>query len=109
MVSAGGNRSPTVRSECLVIAAAVGVLLSGGVRAWAHAGTDELRREADAQVAEHPGDAQPRLARARVLQLAGEWDAALAELDAAAARGADPDEVSGAGALGLDKVVALLP
>lgn len=76
--------------------AAAGLLLTVGVRAWAHAGIDELRREADALVAAHPGDAQPRLERARVLQLAGEWDAALAELDAAAARGASADDVGSA-------------
>jgi tetratricopeptide (TPR) repeat protein len=33
------------------------------------------------------------MARARVLQMKGEWDGALEELEAAAARGADPDVV----------------
>jgi tetratricopeptide (TPR) repeat protein len=60
---------------------------------FAHADVDELKSEADAAVALRPHDPLAHLDRARVLRVAGDWDAALAALDAAAARGADAEEV----------------
>jgi tetratricopeptide (TPR) repeat protein len=59
----------------------------------AHAGIEELRRRSSEEVSRHPSDPEVRLRHARVLQLAAEWDAALAELDVAERRGADPQEV----------------
>ena len=44
-------------------------------------------------VARRPDDPQLRLQRAQVMQAAGEWDAALAEAEVAAARGMNRDEV----------------
>jgi tetratricopeptide (TPR) repeat protein len=71
----------------------LGTLLLAPVVVSAHAGIDELTRASSEEVRRHPGDAQVRLQHARVLQLAHQWDAALAELDIAALRGADADEV----------------
>jgi tetratricopeptide (TPR) repeat protein len=61
--------------------------------AAAHASVDELEREAAALTERRPADPDAHLQRARTLRLAGRWDAALAELETAAAWGADPDEV----------------
>lgn len=61
--------------------------------ALAHAGVEVLDESTRAELAAHPERADAHLARARVLQMKGEWDAALEELEAAAARGADPDVV----------------
>jgi len=84
----------TVRVRHGVLVAALGTaVLLAAAGAWAHAGVDELKRDIDAQVAARPGDPQLRLERARILQLAGEWEPALAELDAATERGANADEV----------------
>jgi len=77
----------------LAVMLVVGSLLLAPVVVSAHAGIDELMREANEEVRLHPADAQVRLQHARVLQLARQWDAALAELDIAAIRGADADEV----------------
>jgi tetratricopeptide (TPR) repeat protein len=59
----------------------------------AHADPQDLLRDSAAAVEQRPDDPQARLEHARILRLAGRWEAALAELDAAAQRGADPDEV----------------
>jgi tetratricopeptide (TPR) repeat protein len=67
--------------------------LRPGAVAWAHVGMDELDVRSAAAVATHPDDATAHLERARVLQMKREWDATLAELEEAAARGADPDTV----------------
>jgi predicted Zn-dependent protease len=61
--------------------------------ALAHAGLDELDARAKAEVAARPDSAEAHLGRALVLQEKGEWDAALATIEDAAARGADPDTV----------------
>lgn len=88
----GGFRE---RGRCALVACLVGVALvaSRGV-ASAHAGVEELERETRALVDRRPDDPQAYLQRARVLQLAGQWDAALGALDDAAVRGADRDEVA---------------
>jgi predicted Zn-dependent protease len=88
----------TVRPGRQRIAVAAVVLLGAGAPgvARAHPGLHELSRAASAEVARHPQDPEAHLQRARVHQLAHEWDAAFAELEAAAARGADPVAV-GAG------------
>jgi tetratricopeptide (TPR) repeat protein len=74
-------------------AAAITIALAVPAAMWAHAEIDELKQEAAARVAQHPDDPQMRLDNARVLQLAGEWDAAMLELDAAAACGGEKDEI----------------
>jgi predicted Zn-dependent protease len=87
------------------IAVAAVVLLGAGVPGVtrAHPGLHELSRAASAEVARHPQDPEAHLQRARVHQLAREWDAALAELEVAAVRGADPVAVGAArGAVHLD-------
>jgi tetratricopeptide (TPR) repeat protein len=61
--------------------------------AFAHAGVEVLDESTRAELAQHPERPEAHLARARVLQMKGEWDGALEELEAAAARGADPDVV----------------
>ena len=97
----GGFRE---RGRCALVACLVGVALvaSRGV-ASAHAGVEELERETRALVDRRPDDPQAYLQRARVLQLARQWDAALGALDAAAARGAEADEVAATrGAILLD-------
>jgi tetratricopeptide (TPR) repeat protein len=82
------------RQGSAVLVAAL--LLAMPALALAHASVDELRRAADAAVALRPDDPQAHLDRARVLQLAHEWDAALAELGAARMHGADADDVGAA-------------
>jgi Flp pilus assembly protein TadD len=59
--------------------------------AFAHAGLDELDATTRKEVAKKPDDPTIHLQRARVLQMKGEWDAALEEVEAAAMRGGDPD------------------
>jgi tetratricopeptide (TPR) repeat protein len=61
--------------------------------AFAHAGVEVLDDSTRAEVAKHPESGDAHMARARVLQMKGEWDGALEELETAAARGADPDVV----------------
>lgn len=61
--------------------------------AFAHAGVDELDTATRQELARRPDDPQVHLERARVLQMQGEWDAALEQVEAAALRGADPDVV----------------
>jgi tetratricopeptide (TPR) repeat protein len=61
--------------------------------AFAHAGVDELEAETRARLARHPDSPQAHLERAAVLQMERDWDGALAALEDAAARGADPDVV----------------
>ena len=56
-----------------------------------HAGVDRLDTTTRDELAKHPDDPQAHLARARVLQMEGKWDAALEEIELAAARGGDPD------------------
>jgi tetratricopeptide (TPR) repeat protein len=62
--------------------------------AQAHVGLDETSRALDAEVARNPQDAELRLQQARIHLLMHQWRAALAELDAAAKRGADRDVVA---------------
>lgn len=59
--------------------------------AFAHAGLDALDATSRDEVTKHPDDPQAHLARARVLQMQGEWDAALEEIEVAANHGGDPD------------------
>lgn len=59
--------------------------------AFAHAGVDVLDTTSRDEVTKHPEDPKAHLARARVLQMKGEWDPALEEIELAAARGGDPD------------------
>jgi tetratricopeptide (TPR) repeat protein len=59
--------------------------------AGAHAGVDRLDATSREAVAARPDDPQSHLARARVLQMEGKWDAALEEIELAAVRGGDPD------------------
>jgi predicted Zn-dependent protease len=61
--------------------------------AFAHAGIEVLDEATRTELAKHPDSADAHLARARVLQMKGEWDGALEALEVAAARGADPDVV----------------
>jgi tetratricopeptide (TPR) repeat protein len=75
------------------IGMAAAIVLGVPALVSAHPGLDELRRAADVAVALSPAEPQPHLQRARVLELQREWDAALAELNAAAAYGADADAV----------------
>ena len=56
-----------------------------------HAGVDRLDATSREELAKRPDDPQAHLARARVLQLEGKWDAALEEVEQAAVRGGDPD------------------
>ena len=61
--------------------------------ALAHAGVEVLDDTSRAEVTRHPESAPAHLQRAYVLQMKGQWDAALEEAEEAAARGADPDVV----------------
>jgi len=72
-----------------------GTLLLGERPAGAHAGLDVLEPVIEDKVARNPSDPAARLEQALALETAGQWDAALAALDRAAALGADRDEVSG--------------
>jgi tetratricopeptide (TPR) repeat protein len=71
---------------------ALSFLVAGGA-ARAHVGIHELSRALDGEIARHPEDGPLHLERAKAHLVAREWDAALRELDAAAAHGADPDLV----------------
>ena len=77
----------------MAVAAASAIVLAIPAPVAAHAGPDELKRAADAAVAQRPDDPQAHLDRARVLRVIREWDAALAELEAADARGGDRDQI----------------
>lgn len=59
--------------------------------AFAHAGLDELDVATREELSKRPDDPQLHLERARVLQMKGAWDAALEQVEAAAAHGGDPD------------------
>jgi predicted Zn-dependent protease len=59
-----------------------------------HVGLDELQHAVDEEVARRPDDPQSHLAASRMHEERHEWHAALAALDDAAARGADPDVVA---------------
>ena len=72
------------------LAVAWAVTLTPAV-ARGHAGVDRLDATSREEVAKRPDDPQAHLARARVLQLEGKWDAALEEVELAAVRGGDPD------------------
>ncbi|HXJ35488.1 MAG TPA: tetratricopeptide repeat protein [Candidatus Eisenbacteria bacterium] len=61
--------------------------------AQGHAGIDTFERASADEVAKRPKDPAAHLDRAKVHQIAGEWDAALAEVEAAADLGTDPDVV----------------
>ena len=82
-----------VRACALAALALVGMATPSTVRA--HAGVDELLDASRAAVTTRPADPSARLQLANTLRLAGDWDGALAALDAAADRGADADEVAG--------------
>ena len=69
------------------------VLALAPAMAFAHAGVEVLDEGSRAELSKHPESAQAHLQRARVLQMKGEWDAALEEADEAASHGADPDAV----------------
>ena len=83
-----GVQRPLLLDCRLAIALALG--LAPAV-AFAHVGVDELDAATREELAKRPDDPQKHLDRARVLQMKGQWDAALEEVEAAAARGADPD------------------
>jgi tetratricopeptide (TPR) repeat protein len=90
--------------RCALVACLAGVsLVAACGLASAHAGVEELERETRALVERRPEDPQAYLQRARVLQLARQWDAALGALEAASTRGANGDEVAATrGAILLD-------
>jgi tetratricopeptide (TPR) repeat protein len=75
------------------LAALCATLVLAPSLAFAHAGVEVLDESTRTEVAKHPESADAHIARARVLQMKGEWDGALEELEAAAARGADPDAI----------------
>jgi len=60
---------------------------------FAHAGLDALDASTREELTKHPDDPNAHLARGRLLQMKGEWDAALEEFEAAAAHGGHPDLV----------------
>ncbi|MEO8602540.1 MAG: tetratricopeptide repeat protein [bacterium] len=92
----------TARRWCARAACLVGALCLPAA-ALAHADVTELLQRAQADAAAHPRDPEAHLQYARALQLGGDVDAALAELDIAARRGADADDVDAArGAVLLD-------
>ena len=70
------------------------VLALAPALAFAHAGVEVLDEATRTEVAKHPESAPAHLQRARVLQMKGEWDAALEEAEEAAAHGADPDAIA---------------
>jgi tetratricopeptide (TPR) repeat protein len=72
-----------------------GSLLLGARDTRAHQGLDVLEPAMADEIARRPSDPVLRLEQAQVFEAGGEWDRALAALDAALALGADPDEVSG--------------
>jgi len=78
------------------LALLVALALGAPVAVRAHVGLDELDRQSERGVARAPENAEAHLTRARVLEMKHEWDAAIAELEAAAERGADPDVVGAA-------------
>ncbi len=75
------------------LGAACGVGVARPPFAGAHADVHELERAAGAEAERHPEDPAAHLQLASVHRLARAWDAALAALEAAAARGADADVV----------------
>ena len=60
---------------------------------FAHAGLDALDASTREELTKHPDDPNAHLARGRLLQMKGEWDAALEEFEAAATHGGNPDLV----------------
>jgi Flp pilus assembly protein TadD len=72
-----------------------GTLLLGDRPAHAHAGLDVLEPAMADKVARNPSDPGARIEQALAFEAGGQWDAALAALNRAAALGADRDEVSG--------------
>ena len=81
---------PRIRLAHRGLAVGLAVALMPAV-AGAHAGVDRLDATSREAVAARPDDPQSHLARARVLQMEGKWDAALEEIELAAVRGGDPD------------------
>jgi Flp pilus assembly protein TadD len=79
-----------------VMVAALSATLAWVGTAGAHAGFEVLEEAVRERVAARPDDPESHLARARVHQIAREWDAALTALAEAAARGADPAVVGAA-------------
>lgn len=77
----------------LALGAACGIALGRPHLAGAHADLDELERAAGAELERHPDDPAVHLQLATVHRLGHAWDAALAALEAAAAKGADADVV----------------
>jgi tetratricopeptide (TPR) repeat protein len=82
------------RSRHLATIAAVAIIAAAlPAVSFGHAGIEELERETTAEVQRRPDDPQAHLERARALQLGRQWNEALSEVDAAATRGADADDV----------------
>lgn len=88
----GGAFSRPVQSPAGA-ALALALLAAGAWPALAHVGVEELGHALDAEVSRHPEDGELHLQRARAYLVAGQWRAALAQLDAAAHHGADRDIV----------------
>ena len=86
-------RSARIVGVALALACALGVGAARPRLAVAHADLDELERTAGADAERHPDDPAAHLQLATVHRLAHAWDAALAALEAAAAKGADADAV----------------
>jgi tetratricopeptide (TPR) repeat protein len=80
---------PLVRSRIALIV----IVSLVAAPALGHVGLDELDVRSRESVTARPDSPYAHLDRARVLQAKHEWDASLAAIEDAAARGADPDVV----------------
>jgi len=75
--------------------AALALALAGAaLPVSAHVGIEELDARSQSEVSAHPRSGEAHLERARVLHLRQAWDAALVELEEAAAHAADRDLVA---------------
>jgi tetratricopeptide (TPR) repeat protein len=79
-----------VRRDAATIAGLVLLALAAAAPAGAHVGLDEVGRTLDAEIRRHPDEPEPHVQRARAHLEAREWEAALVQLDHAAAHGAEP-------------------
>jgi tetratricopeptide (TPR) repeat protein len=73
--------------------ALLGLVFGSSGVAYAHAGLDEVERETEAALVRRPASGEAHLERARVHELRGEWEPALARLAEAETLGADRDVV----------------